>query len=154
MKHLYKIIFLFVLINFNSTLAYSSNNIEKGLLIKTVASPSGQITGNTTICQNAAQAVITFEVKDDNKEPYTFTYTLNGGASINVLTTGNNKSVTVTAPTNVANNFTYILTAVNDKEGIDIDVSNFDIVTIKVNPLAFIDFTYTNNYITLLLHYI
>jgi hypothetical protein len=30
----------------------------------------------------------------------------------------------------------------------------FEIAAIKVNPLAVVDFTYTNNYITLLLHYI
>lgn len=87
-----------------------------------VADPSGQITGNATVCLNAAQPVITFEVKDDNKEPYTFSYTINGVLQTPVVTQGNNKSITVSAPTNVANNFTYILTAVNDKEGIDIDV--------------------------------
>lgn len=126
MKHLYKIIFLFVLINFNSTLAYSSNKTEKSILIKTVADPSGQITGNATVCLNATAPTITFEVKDDNgKFPYTFTYTINGTTQTPIVTQGNDKSITVTAPTNVANNFTYILTAVNDKEGIDIDVSNF-----------------------------
>ena len=145
MKHLYKIIFLFVLINFNSTLAYSSNKTEKSILIKTVADPSGQITGNATVCLNAAQPVITFEVKDDNKEPYTFTYTLNGGASINVLTTGNNKSVTVTAPTNVAGTFTYVLKGVKDKEDKDVAVSSDDKVTITVYPLPIVDFTFTNN---------
>ena len=154
MRKFYKILFLFVLVNFNSSLAHSSNKVEENELIKTIASPSGQITGNATVCQNATAPLIKFEVKDDNKEPYTFTYTINGVLQTPVVTQGNNKSITVSAPTNVANNFTYILTAVNDKEGIDIDVSNFDIVTIKVNPLAVFDFTYTNNYITLLLHHI
>jgi hypothetical protein len=111
MKHLYKIIFLFVLINFNSSSVYSSNKIEENIILKSVADPSGQITGN-------------------------------------------NKSINVPVPKNVAGPFPYFLTAVTDKEGIDIDVSNFDIVTIKVNPLVVVDFTYTNNYITLLLLYI
>jgi hypothetical protein len=111
MKHLYKIIFLFVLLPFNASSFYSSNKIEENIILKSVADPSGQITGN-------------------------------------------NKSINVPVPQNVAGTFIYFLTDVKDKEGIDIDVSNFDIVTIKVNPLAVVDFTYTNNYITLLLHYI
>ena len=126
MKYLYKIIFLFVLINFNSTVAYSSNITEKSILFKTVVDPSRQITGNATVCLNTTAPTITFEVKDDNgKFPYTFTYTINGTTQTPIVTQGNDKSITVSQLTNVAGPFTYVLTAVNDKEGIDIDVSNF-----------------------------
>ncbi|MFE3872128.1 beta strand repeat-containing protein, partial [Flavobacterium sp. ZS1P70] len=135
MKHLYKIIFLFVLINFNSPLAYSSNNIEKGIPIKTVANPSGQITGNATVCLNAAKPLITFEVKDENgKEPYTFTYTINGGTTLTIKTENSNKSITVSAPTDVAGTFTYVLTGVKDKEDKDVDFSiNPVIITVIPN---------------------
>jgi hypothetical protein len=109
MKHLYKIIFLFVLLTFNASSVYSSNKIEENIILKSVADPSGQITGN-------------------------------------------NKSINVFVPKNVAGTFTYFLTDVKDKEGIDVYVSSLDKVTIKVNPLAVVDFTYSNNYITLLQH--
>ncbi len=143
MKHLYKILFLLVLINFNSSLANSSEKIEKCILIKTVADPSGKITGDATVCLNAEQPLITFEVKDDNgNESYTFTYTINGVLQTPIKTTENNESVTVSAPTNVPGTFTYILTAIKDKEGKDVALSNNKTVTIIVNPLPAADFTF------------
>lgn len=146
MKHLYKILFLFVLLIFNASAIYSSNKIEEIIKLKAVADPTGQITGNATVCQNAAQPVIIFEVKDENgKEPYTFTYTINGGTPTTVSTTGNNKSVTVSAPTNVANNFTYILTGVKDKDNNAVAVASNNTVTIKVNPLPVVNFTFSDN---------
>lgn len=146
MKHLYTILFLFVLLTFNASSVYSLNKIEENIKIKTVAEPSGHITGNTTVCQNGAQPLITFEVKDDNgKEPYTFTYTINGGAPINVSTTGNNKSITVSAPTGVAKTFTYILLGVKDKANNIIDVSSNNTVIIIVKPLPAADFTFSDN---------
>jgi gliding motility-associated-like protein len=146
MKHLYKILFLLVLINFNSSLANSSEKIEKCILIKTVADPSGKITGDATVCLNAEQPLITFEVKDDNgNESYTFTYTINGVLQTPIKTTENNESVTVSAPTNVPGTFTYVLTGVKDKENKDVAVSSSDKVIIIVNPLPAADFTFTNN---------
>ena len=103
MKHRYKIIFLFVLLIINVSSVYSSNKIEEIIKLKTVADPTGQITGNATVCQNAAQPEIIFEVDDNVKGPYTFTYTINGGTPTTVSTTGSDKSVAVSAPTNVAN---------------------------------------------------
>lgn len=145
MKHLYKILFLFLLLTFNASSVYSSNKIEKNIKTKTVVDLSGEITGNATVCQNTTQPVITFEVDDNVKAPYTFTYTINGGAPINVSTTGSNKSVTVTQPTNVTETFSYILTAVKDKENNIIAVSSNDTVTIIVNPLPVADFTFLDN---------
>ncbi|MEZ7497156.1 PKD domain-containing protein [Flavobacterium sp. Arc3] len=134
MRNIHKIIFLFVLINFNSIPSYSINKAEESIIIKTVADPSGQITGNATVCQNAAAPLITFEVKDDNKEPYTFTYTINGVLQTPIATQGNNKSVTVPAPTNVTGTFTYVLTGVKDKTGNDVGISSSNPVTITVIP--------------------
>lgn len=65
MKHLYTILFLFVLLTFNASSVYSSNKTEENIKIKTVAEPSGHITGNATACQNATAPLIKFEVKDD-----------------------------------------------------------------------------------------
>ena len=66
MKHLYTILFLFVLLTFNASSVYSSNKTEENIKIKTVAEPSGHITGNATACQNATAPLIKFEVKDEN----------------------------------------------------------------------------------------
>ena len=144
MKHLYKILFLFVLLIFNASFVYSSNKIEEIIKLKIVADPTGQITGNATVCQNATQPEIIFEVDENVKGPYTFTYTINGGPSINVSTTESNKSVTVSAPTNVSNTFTYILTGIKDKDNNIVAVSSNNTVTIIVNPLPVADFTFSD----------
>ncbi len=145
MKHLYKILFLFVLLIFNASAIYSSNKIAEIIKLKTVADPTGQITGNATVCLNAAKPLITFEVDDNVKAPYTFTYTINGGTPTTVSTTGSDKIVTVSAPTNVANTFTYILTGVKDKDNNAVAVASNNTVTIKVNPLPFVNFTFSDN---------
>ena len=135
MRKLYNFLFLFVIVNVSCTLAYSSNKAEENIIIKTtVASPSGQITGNATVCQNAAVApLIKFEVIDDNgKEPYKFTYTINGGSPITIQTQNSDKSITVAAPTNVTN--TYILTNVTDKDNNTIAISSATTVVITVIP--------------------
>jgi gliding motility-associated-like protein len=146
MKHLYTILFLFVLLTFNASSVYSSNKTEENIKIKTVAEPSGHITGNATACQNATAPLIKFEVKDDTgKEPYKFTYSVNGGAQINVSTTGNDKSVTVSQPTNATGTFSYILIAVKDKDNNDVALSSDKTVTIIVNPLPVVNFTFLDN---------
>ncbi|MBF2709757.1 PKD-like domain-containing protein [Flavobacterium soyangense] len=147
MRNLYKILFLFVLVNFNSSIAYSLNIVKVNEPLKTIASPSGQITGNATVCLNSTAPIVKFEVIDDNgKEPYKFSYTINGVAQTPVSTTGSNKSITVPQPTNVANTFIYILTGIKDKDNNDIAVSNsLNTVVINVNPLPVVDFTFTDN---------
>lgn len=75
--------------------------------------PTATITGNATVCLNAAAPDITF-TGSNGTAPYTFTYTINGGPAQVVTTTAGN-SVTVPVPTNVAGTFTYSL--VNVKEG-------------------------------------
>ena len=146
MRSLYKILFLVISVNFSFTFAYSSNKVEESPILKTVASPSGQITGNATVCLNSTpNPLIKFEVADDNNEPYTFSYTINGGVPLIIKTNSIDKSVTITAPTNVAGNFEYILTSVKDKDSKDVAISSNDKVTIKVNPLPDVNFTFTNN---------
>ncbi|MBX9806814.1 MAG: PKD domain-containing protein, partial [Flavobacteriaceae bacterium] len=146
MRNLYKIVFLFVLVNVNSTFAFSINTEKDKSESKTVASPSAQIIGNNTVCLNATAPLVKFEVIDDNgKDPYTFTYTINGGAPLTVTTQGSNKSITVHALTNVTGTFIYILTGVKDNDNNTVAVSSNDKVTINVNPLPVVDFTFTDN---------
>ena len=134
MKPLYKVLFILVLLIFNVSSVYSLNKIGANIKTKTVADPSGQITGNATVCLNATAPLIKFEVKDANgKEPYTFTYTINDGPQITITTIVNN-SITVPQLTNVAGIFIYILTTVKDKEGKDVAIDTVN-KTIKIEVL-------------------
>ena len=66
----------------------------------TLLAPSATISGTTTVCQNSASPVITF-TGSGGTAPYTFTYKINNGADLTVVTSGNNNSVTV--PVSTAN---------------------------------------------------
>ncbi|MFB0903386.1 MAG: hypothetical protein QMB11_03310, partial [Nonlabens sp.] len=135
--NIHKIIFLFVLINFNSIPSYSINRAEESIIINTAADPSGLISGNATVCQGATAPLITFEVINNSNGPYTFAYTINGASQTPIKTT-NNKSITVSQLTNTANTFNYVLTDVTDKDNNTVDVpSSTNSVTINVlNSLA------------------
>lgn len=73
--------------------------------------PNATINGNTTVCINAAQPVITF-TGSLGTAPYTFTYTINGGAPLTVNSTGN--TATVSVPTNIAGPFVYNLVSIKN----------------------------------------
>lgn len=146
MKILYKIIFFFILTIFISIPTYSSNKAEKSIKTSLIADPSAQITGDAKICLNATEPAIKFEVQGDNNAPYTFTYTKNGLPETPVVTQGNDKSITVQAPTNVANTFTYVLTGVKDKDNNDVNIDtskNTVIITVTAKPT--VDFTFADN---------
>ncbi|MGO4904395.1 PKD-like domain-containing protein [Flavobacterium sp. W20_MBD1_R3] len=144
MKIHYKNLFLFVLLYFNFALAFSSNTIADNTLLQTAENPSGQITGNATVCFNAAAPVIKFEVKNDDNGPYTFEYTVNS-LSQTVKTNNTDKSVTVSQPTNSTGIFTYVLQGIKDRNDKVVALSNNDKVIIIVKALPVVDFTFTNN---------
>jgi hypothetical protein len=68
--------------------------------------------GGVTVCENGAQPNITF-TGSNSTPPYTFIYTINGGAPQTVTTSGTNSSVTVAAPTSTTGPFIYALTTVS-----------------------------------------
>ncbi|MEK8181177.1 choice-of-anchor J domain-containing protein [Flavobacterium buctense] len=72
--------------------------------------PTATISGTTTICQNATNPTITF-TGANGTEPYTFTYTINGGAN-QTLTTTTGNSVSISVPTATVGVFTYDLVSV------------------------------------------
>jgi uncharacterized protein (TIGR02145 family) len=74
--------------------------------------PTATISGNTAVCQNSTNPLITF-AGAGTVPPYTFTYNINGGPDTTVTTLIGN-SVTVAAPTNIAGIFNYILVSVAD----------------------------------------
>ena len=140
MGKFYKILFaLLIVSSFNNIIA---NNIPPG--------PKAQInTTNTSVCLNQV-ATITFSVFDGNNSnaPYTYYYTVNGGTQQSIISPTTNDVVTLTIPTGTAGTFIYQLTSVTDSppsnNNVDIDNTS-NIVTITVNPLPVVDFTYANN---------
>jgi gliding motility-associated-like protein len=75
--------------------------------------PNATISGTTSVCQNAAAPQITFTGTDGNT-PYTFTYNINGGATLSVSTATGNSSVSVNVPTSTPGTYTYNLLSVVD----------------------------------------
>jgi gliding motility-associated-like protein len=74
--------------------------------------PTATITGAASVCLNATAPLITL-TGATGTAPYRFTYTINGGAPVTIVS-GAGGSVTVSAPTNVAGTYVYALTSVTD----------------------------------------
>ena len=74
--------------------------------------PSANISGTTTVCQNAAQPNITF-TGSNSTAPYTFTYTINGGANQTITTAGASTTVTLPVPTSTPGTYTYNIASVS-----------------------------------------
>lgn len=98
--------------------------------------PAATIAGSVTVCQNSSQPLISF-TGSNATAPYTFTYTINGGANQTVTTTSGN-SVTVAVPTNITGTFTYNLVSVQESSGTTCSnvASGSAIVVINPQPAA------------------
>ncbi|GAA0874644.1 hypothetical protein GCM10009118_10520 [Wandonia haliotis] len=94
--------------------------------------PTAIVSGTTEVCQNATQPVVTF-TGANGTAPYTFRYTINGGAVVNVTSTGN--SATVSAPTGTVGTFVYELVGVQDASATACYQNQSGSTTITVNPL-------------------
>jgi gliding motility-associated-like protein len=94
--------------------------------------PTASISGAAVVCENAAEPVITFTGGNGNA-PYTFTYSLNGGAAQTTVSTGN--IATVNAPTTFSGTFTYQLISVEDASTLTCSQIQTGTVAIGVNPL-------------------
>ena len=97
------------------------------------ALPTASISGSTAVCQNAAPPSITF-TGASTTTPYTFTYTINGGAN-QFVTTSSGSSVTVAAPTAVVGTFTYTLVSVQDGSSTACSQAQGGTAVVTVNPL-------------------
>jgi gliding motility-associated-like protein len=94
--------------------------------------PTATIAGTTAVCQNATEPTITF-TGANGTAPYTFTYTINGGANQTVTSVGN--TATVTAPTGTAGTFTYALVSVQEGSALACAQNQTGTAVITVNPL-------------------
>ena len=94
--------------------------------------PTATITGNATVCDGTASA-ITF-TGAAGTAPYTFTYTLNGGAATTIITTSGN-SVTIPVSTTVGT-YVYSLISVASANGCSQPQTGTATVTVKPLPTA------------------
>lgn len=74
--------------------------------------PTATVTGNISICQNTAAPTILF-TGSKGTAPFTFEYSINGGATNSVKTVVGD-TVSVSVPTNTAGTFTYKLVSVTE----------------------------------------
>lgn len=108
-----------------------------GSAIITVNSlPTATITGTTAVCEGSASPNITFTA-GGVAPPYTFTYSLNGGANQTVATTSGN-SVNIPAPTNTAGTYTYDLVSVQDASATTCSQAQTGTAVVTINPLPVI----------------
>jgi hypothetical protein len=101
--------------------------------------PTATISGTAAVCQNASAPVITF-TGANGTAPYTFTYTISGGANQTVTTTSGN-SVTVSQPTGTTGTFTYALVSVSGAKNCSQSQSGSAIITVNPLPTATISGT-------------
>lgn len=95
-----------------------------------IVPPGSSVFGDTIVCQNDTEPEVTF-VGDASTSPYTFTYTMNGGAEQTVTSVGD--TATVSVPTNTPGTYVYELISVEDADG---NLENqTGTVTVVVNPL-------------------
>jgi gliding motility-associated-like protein len=111
----------------------SCNNVQGGSALITVNPlPSATITGTTSVCQYSAEPMITF-TGSGGTPPYTFTYTVNSGEEVSVVSTGN--VATVPVSTDNPGIYTYILLSVTDASSTMCEREYSGSATVRVNPL-------------------
>lgn len=108
-------------------------NVTGSVTIQVKELPTAIITGNLSVCQNAASPDITF-TGANGSAPYTFTYNINGGPVQTVFTTAGN-SVSVAVPTNISGTFTYNLLSVQEGSINNCNQVQSGNATVIVNPL-------------------
>ena len=101
--------------------------------------PTATISGTTELCLNFPAPNITF-TGAGGTVPYTFTYTLNGGANQTVSTTAGN-SVTVAAPTSTAGTYIYSLVSVKESSSTNCVNTQSGTSTVIVDPKPTASFT-------------
>ena len=103
--------------------------------------PTATISGATEVCVNATPPLVSF-TGAAGISPYTFTYTINGGANQTITSVGNTASVSVS--TLAAGNFTYKLLSVKDASNTMCNQLQTGAATVIVHPLPATDFNFNN----------
>ena len=102
------------------------------LTIKSLLTAS--ISGDKTVCRDAIQPIITFKGAN-GKAPYTFKYSVNGGAAKEIKSKVATDSVTIAVPTDIAGTFVYTLLSIEESSASNCSNPVIGNVTINVNTL-------------------
>jgi gliding motility-associated-like protein len=94
--------------------------------------PQATISGNASVCVNDVAPQITF-TGSNSTAPYTFTYSINGGAPQTVTSSGD--IATVNVPTNVTGTYTYTLISVEDGSAQACNQVQNGTASVTVNPV-------------------
>lgn len=97
------------------------------------ALPSASISGTTALCLNEISPSITL-TGINGSAPYTFTYHINSGPDLTVVTSTGN-TATIPVPTNVAGTFTYTLTNVQGGSSSACSQQQTGSATVTINGL-------------------
>jgi autotransporter-associated beta strand protein len=124
-------------ITINTTTPNSNAPVTSSLTGTGLALPTGTISGTTTVCRNSAAPSITFTGASATS-PYTFTYSINGGANQTVTTVVGN-SVTVSVPTATAGVYIYSLVNVISSAGCVNNQSGTATVTVDAGTTYYAD---------------
>lgn len=122
--------------NFEYTLlsvsdVYNCGQSASGSALVTVHPlPTASISGTATTCVNGSSPTVTF-TGAGGTSPYTFTYTVNGGAAQTIVSVGN--TATLNAPVTSSGTLTYELQSVSDANSCA--QTQTGTVLITVNPL-------------------
>jgi gliding motility-associated-like protein len=96
--------------------------------------PLATISGITAVCQNATDPVVTF-TGSNGTAPYTFSYTINGGAA-QTISSGSGSTATINVPTSNSGVFTYQLLAVSDAGSCSQNQTGSAAITVNPTPTA------------------
>lgn len=121
-------------VNYTISLPNTSLGCSKQIVLPVVVNPLplALISGTTSVCKNEGNPLVTL-TGSNGTAPYTFTYTVNGGASQTIVSTGN--SASITSSTAVAGTMVYNLLSVRDSSTSSCSQSQTGVATIVVNPI-------------------
>ena len=105
-----------------------------GSVVTVTPSATATISGSASVCQNAMLPNITFS-GTGTTPPYTFSYTLNGGAVQTISTTGASSSVILPVPTGAAGAYQYSLASVAGTTGCSSTTTGSAIVTVNAKAM-------------------
>ncbi len=135
--------FTYSLVSVMDASSTACSQLQTGTAVVTVTLlPTATIVGTIAVCKNSISPDITFTGAVATA-PYTFTYTINGGANQTVTTISGN-SVTVAAPTGTVGTFIYDLISVHDASLTACSQLQSGSVTVTVDPLPIADYSFTD----------
>lgn len=124
--------FSYSLVSVSGANGCPQNQTGSAVIVVNPAS-TATISGSATVCQNSATPAITL-TGVNGTAPYTFNYTINGGAVQTISSTGS--SAVLNAPTATAGTFTYNLVSVANTEGCSQNQSGSAVITVNALPTA------------------